>query len=170
MAREGKGLAPLFLPGTVRLPTPFPSLGDLEIDQGGAELRMGFAEGAPVEKRDLFVVHRRFEPSTNVWWIIPVEHVSAVLWTYSDRLDWDKADWLFGPAVRELPPLRDGKAAKGIVCVLENAPVLMRLEFGKTAIESAHYPIPGWPGCDPCEDESFSWQRIMVGQGGGKGG
>ncbi|MHC4177713.1 MAG: hypothetical protein ACYSWU_09405 [Planctomycetota bacterium] len=159
MPLKDKGLAALFLPGTIALPSPFPSVGDVEIkkDGEGAELRDG-------ERGVLLTVRRRFEPSTEVCWTMLVERVSAILLTNGAELESDGAEWLFGPDVAKLQSVKGTNPAKGIVYVPENAPVLMRVEFGTTASESMDFPVPGLGGCDPCEDRSFSYQRVMAGQ------
>jgi hypothetical protein len=74
--------------------------------------------------------------------------------------------------VPKLKSFLEAKVAKGIVFVPEDAPVLMRIEFGTTASESADYPIPGLMreavhGCDPCcgcdPSPDFSYESIMEG-------
>ncbi len=149
MPLKDQDLAPLFLPGTIRLPSPFPAVGDLELQKEGAKYDGVERPGA------LLIVRRRIWPATKVSWTIRVECVSAILLTKGSKLVPAAAKWVFTPSVPKLKSIAAAKIAKGIVFVPEDAPVLMRLEFGTTASESADYPIPGLMrgerrGCDPC--------------------
>ena len=164
MSLKDKDLAPLFLPGTIAFPPPFPAVGELEIQEDGAE----FEKAEPCA---LVIVRRRVRPSTKVSWIILVDHVSAIVVTSSkgDELDPATARWHFGPSVRRLKSPVEGKTLKGIVYVPEDAPVMMRLEFGQTASEIIDYPIPGVTecSCDPCSCcnpcccPTFSYENVM---------
>ncbi len=150
MSLTDEDLAPLFLPGTIPLPSPHPAVGDVELEE--------VHEPGP-----LVVVRRRVWPSTRVSWAILADRVSAILVTKSNNSVHDT--WLFGSSVPErLKSLAHGKAVKGIVFVPEDAPVLMRIEFGKTASECADYPIPGLMGggCDPCVTGAFSYESVML--------
>ena len=157
MQLKDDDLAPLFLPGMIRLPSPFPAVGVVEIQEGATQFRGVEERGA------LLIVRRRIWPSTKVCWIIRVELVSAILLTKGDELDPGKATWLFGPSVPKLKSLAGEEASKGIVFVPEEAPVLMRVEFGTTASDSADYPIPGlMRHCDPCDhSRTFSYESTM---------
>jgi hypothetical protein len=158
MPLTDKDLAPLFLPGTIPLPSPFPAVGDLELVGVGEKFK------GVDDPSKLVIVRRRIAPMTKVCWTILVEHVSAVLLTNGDELDCERAEWLFGSSVPILKRLIEEKARKGIVYVPEDAPVLMGVEFGTTASESASYPIPGMVGpCDHCHCHTFSYERIMGG-------
>ena len=166
MPLTDEDLAPLFLPNTIRLPSPFPAVGDLELQEDGARYQGVEAPGA------LLIVRRRVWPGTKVCWTIRVECVSAILLTYGCELDHATATWLFTPSVPKLKSIVDANDLKGIVFVPEDAPVLMRLEFGLTAGESADYPIPGWMRiCDPCccgeTASGFSHESVMSGLGKG---
>ena len=164
MQLTNEDLAPLFLPGTICLPSPFPAVGDLVLQKRGATYQGVEKPGA------LLIVRRRIWPATKVCWTIRVECVSAILLTKGPKLDRATAKWAFAPSV---PKLKSGKPAKGIVFVPEDAPVLMRVEFGTTASEGADYPIPGLMrgqdrGCDPCccgcdPSLGFSYESIMEG-------
>jgi hypothetical protein len=176
MPLTDEDLAPLFLPGTIRLPSPFPAVGDLQLVKEGAKYRGVEKPGA------VLIVRRRIWPATKVSWTIRVECVSAILLTKCSKLDRATATWLFTPSVPKLKSIVQGKSAKGIVFVPEDAPVLMRIEFGTTASESADYPIPGLMGgqirgcdpcnccgCDPCRGgnpcSGFSYGSVMEGEG-----
>ena len=157
MPLTNEDLAPLYLPGTIRLPSPFPAVGDLDLQENGAQYPGVEALGA------LLVVRHRIWPSTKVCWTIRVELVSAILLTEGDKLDCATAKWVFTPSVPKLRSLPEASILKGIVFVPENAPVMMRIEMGTTASESADYPIHGWlGGCDPCK-KVFSYESTMGG-------
>jgi hypothetical protein len=157
MSPSDEDLAPLFISGTIRLPSPFPAVGELEIRENGAAHCKDNGFGA------LLIVRRRVWPSTKVCWTMRAECVSAILLTKGDELDYATAKWVFAPSVPKLGSIAETKVPRGIVFVPENTPVLMRIEFGTTASESADYPIPGpVGGCDP-HSPSFSYESVMAG-------
>ena len=157
MPLTDEDLAPLFLPGTIRLPSPFPTIGELELQEDGAHYRGVEKPGA------LLIVRRRIRPSTKVCWTIRVECVSAILLTKGDELDYATATWIFTPSVPKLKSLAEAEVPKGIVFVPEDAPVLMCIEFGATASECADCPVPGLSMtiCDPCHCSTFSYESTM---------
>jgi len=164
MSLSDKDLIPLFVPGTICLPSPFPAIGELDILKDGAIYPEPTAPGT------LLTVSHRTWPSTNissavVTWTIRVELVSAVLLTTGDELDCATATWVFTPSVPNLKSIAGGTAPKGIVFVPKEAPVLMRIELGTTASASAKYQLPGEKGCcDPCCDRRpFSFESVMGG-------
>jgi hypothetical protein len=160
-------LIEIHLAGTVALPGPYPESGRIKLQHEGYKLK-------GEEKASGYVrLEYRVSPKRTVVRIIPMEHVSAILWTSQDKtLGVETGDWWLGSEVINLRPKKGGKppkgpdvkpqgdqteqtsasgAAGGIVFVQETAPVLLQIEMGVTAAESLETDGMD-PGvrCDPC--------------------
>jgi hypothetical protein len=136
----------LFIPGTTRLPSPFPAIGKLEVIDDQLPLPGGEKLGARL------VVSRRIAPHLTVRWTVLVDNVSAILVTGGNEPDFDKDTWLFSPSVRTLSlAAKKEENWKGIVFVPEGAPVLMSVDVGATASESEDHLSALMRHCDdPC--------------------
>ena len=146
-------LIEIHLAGTVALPGPYPESGHIKLQHEGYKLK-----GA--EKASGYVrLEYRISPKRTVVRIIPMEHVSAILWTSADRtLGIEAGDWWLGSEVTYFRPKKASKPlkgqdvkqqgdqanqaaatlreARGVVFVQETAPMLLQLEVGVTAAES----------------------------------
>jgi hypothetical protein len=131
------------LAGTVALPCPFPEVGKLTL------LPKGFAYvGAEGETTsDLVLIEHEHSHRVTITRYVLLDDVYAVLFAPIDRPT--GGDWHFGPEIgRELAARssrKDPSKLMGIAYVREQAPVLMRVDVGMTAAESAEYYPPG-PG------------------------
>jgi hypothetical protein len=153
------------LAGTVAIPSPFPEVGRLSLLPGGLAYHYATADQA----FPLVAVEHYQSRRVTITRYVDLRDVAAVRFAtcVSPALDSNEG-WYFGPEVpRELEARSNTNKpslAMGIVFVRENAPVLMRVETGMTAAESAEFypPVPGersdahyqlhtgfaWSGCD----------------------
>ena len=124
-------LRALSLASTVPVPATFPELGLISIVESGTG-HNGTAKIVNVEH----IISPRLKISRSFF----MEDVTAVfLPENTNDVDFNRGDWLLESDVRHA----DGKS--GIAYVREDARVLMQVEVGMTAAESAEYypPLPG---------------------------
>ena len=135
-------LQSLHLAGTVVLPTPFPEVGTLCFRPGA--LKYGTGASEPV---DLLVVEHEQSNRLTVLRTVRLQDVAAVMFCRAlpPALGAD-GEWRFGPevvaALEDRSNRNDASLLRGIVYVREQAPVLMQVEVGMTAAESAEYYPP----------------------------
>ncbi|HKD38580.1 MAG TPA: hypothetical protein VKB78_17330 [Pirellulales bacterium] len=136
----------LYLPGTVALPSPFPTVGHIWLQS--PKLMAGLED----EETELVAIGTSVSPTTTIVRYVHVEHVSAILFLdkvsegeESNSIDWKKG--FFSPS---LDDIKRGLANsnRAIVYVPESAPVITQAIFGQTAAESAEYV--GWR-LGPCD-------------------
>jgi hypothetical protein len=146
------------LAGTVPVPSPFPEVGRITLVPGG--LVYGRMAGEPV-REDLVVIDHAQSNRLLVRRRVLLRDVAAVVFA---PLDACEDNWYFGPEIGgEL-----GARAKqgrddlllGIAYVREQAPVLMQVEVGMTAAESAeYYPPP----VGEATDDHYALQAVALG-------
>ncbi|HEV2972392.1 MAG TPA: hypothetical protein VGY55_20635 [Pirellulales bacterium] len=132
-------MAALFLPGTVALPSPFPTVGTVWLPSPDFECMPGISKGT-----ELIAIGKSTPPSASIVRYVRVEHVAAIFLLHdtcaeaTDAVDWKHGNWLYKPSSDDL---RRELAARSraIVYVPENAPVMTQAVFGATAAESAEY-------------------------------
>jgi hypothetical protein len=127
------------LAGTVPVPSPFPEVGRLVLVPGG--LAYGETGGPPVQE-DLVVIEHLQSNRLLIRRSVLLRDVAAVVFVPVDKDD----HWFFGPEVgKELEARSNSNRddlLTGIAYVREQAPVLMQVEVGMTAAESAEYYPP----------------------------
>ncbi len=140
----------LFLPGTVALPSPFPTVGKLWLPSTEFEHLPGIPKGTK-----LIAIGNAIPPSRTIVRYVRLEHVSAVYFPddtcgadESEVGDWKPENWLFAPTILDLQGAL-AKSNRAIVYVPEHAPVMTQAVFGLTAAESAEYIHPDLTRCDP---------------------
>jgi hypothetical protein len=142
MADEFKAfpMSALYLPGTVALPSPFPTVGRIWLPQTDMERMPGIVNGT-----DLVAIGNLVPPTSSIVRYILIEHISAIFLLsdpangdWSEPLDWNKGSWLYSPNVGVV---RDavGPHSRAIIYVPESAPVMTQWVFGATAADSAEY-------------------------------
>jgi hypothetical protein len=133
-------LRSLSLAGTVAIPSPFPELGKIFLQAGGVIYQGASGEAT---REDLVVIEHMQSHRVTVTRRVFLRDVAAVAFC---PLDTSMKNWYFGPEiVRELRARSNSNNADlmmGIAYVRETAPVLMDVEVGMTAAESAEYYPP----------------------------
>ncbi len=131
-------MASLFLPGTVALPSPFPTVGHIWLPT---------LKQLPGIERDteLVAIGASLPPTTTIVRYVQAKFISAIflLDKSSDAEDsgsikWNKGTWLFAPSFEQIGDALS-KKNRAIVYVPESAPVMTQGVFGQTAAESAEY-------------------------------
>jgi hypothetical protein len=145
-------------PGTVVLPSPFPQLGDVWVDK--KDLQTSSEKSMNVE---LLAVGMKRSDSTTIVRFIRPEHVSAIFLPETTvDCDCEKGIWLLSgfeekeplltrlQNAKELSDNRPSKRVKGLVFVLEGAPIVTQIVFGSSASFSAEFEFLQDPhcGCD----------------------
>jgi hypothetical protein len=129
------------LAGTVALPSPFPEVGRLSLVPGGVSYHSAKGDC----DLDLVAVEHCQSNRVTITRYVALGDVTAVLFAVSPTHFSDK-DWYFGPEIVAQLETRSSTNAPtvcmGIVYVREQAPILMRVEVGMTAAESAEYYPP----------------------------
>ena len=135
-------LRSFYLAGTVSIPSPFPEVGILSLAKFDSA---GTGRAVPGFLRIEHVQSPRLVVARNVL----VDDVQALfLPDDPDNPDLSRGTWFSGPGTRKkwLAKMKrpSSRPVHGIVYVHENARVLMQVEVGMTAAESAEYypPIP----------------------------
>jgi hypothetical protein len=140
-------MASLFLPGTVALPSPFPTVGHIWL-QSAKQM-----SGLEHEETELVGIGVSIPPTTTIVRYVQVKFVSAIFLLNkpydaegSAPIDWSHGTWLFPPKLHE----GLAKTSRGIVYVPESAPVMTQRVVGQTAAESAEHFSIQWSRCDCC--------------------
>ncbi len=133
-------LRSLSLSGTVALPSPYPELGKISLQPGGVIYHGAKGESA---QEDLVVIEHVQSNRVTITRRVFLQDVRAVaFWP----LDATPNNWFFGPEIaRELRARTNANNCElmmGIAYVRESASVLMEVEVGMTAAESAEYYPP----------------------------
>lgn len=129
------------LAGTVPLPSPFPEVGRLSL-RSSVPTGDGTAASSP---QDMLVLEHVQSHRLTVVRYVRLEDVTAVLFCPPGAaLDAAEENWFFGGEIGPEVAARAGDPARqtGIAYVRESAPVLMQVEVGMTAAESAEYYPP----------------------------
>ncbi|MGE3819903.1 MAG: hypothetical protein AB7I30_10735 [Isosphaeraceae bacterium] len=140
----------LLLGGTVRFPSPAPAHGTLSIIVGGGD------PSAPSDPSDLFLkISHGISPKLTIVRVIRLTDVRAAFGEFptSKANDTSQARFLTASELATLaldfvichPPENDQPvvwARPAALFVSETAPVLMTVEMGLTAVESAEYHPP----------------------------
>jgi hypothetical protein len=131
------------LAGTVVLPSPFPEVGRLFLVPGGLKYPLA-NEGHPL---DLLAIEHCQSNRVTITRYVALRDVSAVLFAVSiTPTRHSEEGWFFGPEILCQLEARSNDnepgLCMGIAYVRENAAVLMRVEVGMTAAESAEYYPP----------------------------
>jgi hypothetical protein len=133
-------LRTLSLAGTVALPSPFPELGKLSLQAGGVSYNGSKGETG---REDLIVIEHVQSNRVIITRRVLLREVTAVAFC---PIDATTKNWYFGSEIaRELRARsnsNDLDLMMGIAYVRESAPVLMEVEVGMTAAESAEYYPP----------------------------
>ena len=141
MLQSRDQLRAFFLADTVPIPSPFPALGRISFELHAGEQR----ESAEKVALDTLRVEYRQSPRVMIARTVLVEDVQAVF-VPEDGGNVDLLDggWYFRPEIKSslLACLSENLETTGIVYVRESAPVLMQVEVGMTAAESAEYYPP----------------------------
>src|SRR5258708_3914147 len=135
----------LYLPGTVALPSPFPTVGQVWLPSPDFECMPGLLKERHLH---LLAIGNLIPPSRSIVRFVRLEHISAVFLLDgtsdaddSEAVNWKQGEWLYAPSLEQLKgKLKPGSRA--IVYVPENAPVMTQTVFGATAAESAEYIHP----------------------------
>jgi hypothetical protein len=131
------------LAGTVALPSPYPELGRLSLIPGGLK----YGDDDEGDGIDLVAVEHRQSSRVTITRYVALDDVKAVLFTTGAcPAQLADGDWYFGPEVARTLEARsndnDPSLCMGILYARESAPVIMRVEAGMTAAESAEYYPP----------------------------
>jgi hypothetical protein len=129
------------LAGTVALPSPFPETARLSLRP------CGLAYGPKVGADDLVVIEHEQSNRVTVARSVRLADVAAVLFSRPlPPVRAGEGEWNFGPevavALEERAALSDPALLEGIAYVRESAPVLMQVEVGMAAAESAEFYPP----------------------------
>jgi hypothetical protein len=128
--------ASLYLPGTVALPSPFPTFGNLWLPS---------AKQLPGSEKEteMVAIGASIPPTTTIVRYVQAKFISAIFYLEkassaepSGSIDWSQGQWLFSPTYDQLRDLL-GKMRRVIVYVPESAPVMTQTVCGQTAAESA---------------------------------
>jgi hypothetical protein len=134
----------LYLPGTVALPSPFPTLGKVWLPPKD----FAHLPGLP-EKTVLVAIQAMVRPHTTIIRYVRAEFIAAMFvpekeYAAGDSVvDWEEGKWHYAPDVHDLL----AKPRHAIVYLPESAPVMTQSVFGATAAESAEHLADLW-GCD----------------------
>jgi hypothetical protein len=137
----------LYLPGTVALPSPFPTLGTVWLPPAD------FANLPDLPERTVLVaIQTKVRPHTTIVRYVRA-NVIAAMFVLNDPdaaeesvVNWETGNWHYAPEVDEIRKVF-AKPRKAILYLPENAPVMTQSVFGATAAESAEYLGHLW-GCD----------------------
>lgn len=126
------------LAGTVPIPCPFPEVGKLSLVPGG----LVYGKTREPAQEDVVVIEHLQSNRLLVRRSVLLRDVAAVVFLPIDRDD----SWFFGPEIgKELEARANcnrDDLLLGIAYAREHAPVLMQVEVGMTAAESAEYYPP----------------------------
>jgi hypothetical protein len=150
-AKNRSAAQSMLLAGTIPFPTIFPELGLLTYSESGIDLP-GPAQG---RKKPTVTVEQLLSPRLTIWRIFFAEDVAAVFLPEDEKqVRLADGEWLLGG---EIKALKKSGPARGIVYVRETAPVLLHMQVGMTAAESAEYypPLP--------DDRSINHYRLRSG-------
>jgi hypothetical protein len=141
-------MASLYLPGTVALPSPFPTVGTVWLPPPDSEHIPGLNKGTEV-----LAIGALAPPHSTIVRYVRTQFISA-MFLLNERSDaeefvvnWKHGKWLYTPSYEDL---REKLASKNraIVYVPESAPVMTHTVFGATAAESAEYLGFQMSSCD----------------------
>jgi hypothetical protein len=136
----------LALAGTVPVPTPYPEVGRLSLVPGG----LVYDRTREQVQEDLVVIEHLQSNRVLVRRSLLLRDLAAVVFVPVDRGE----NWFFGPEIgKELAARSNSNRddlLMGIAYAREQAPVLLEVEVGMTAAESAEYypPAVGEPTDD----------------------
>jgi hypothetical protein len=143
-------MSALYLPGTVALPSPFPTVGKVWLPPPDLKHMPGITKAI-----DLIAIGHLVPPSRSIVRYVRVEHISAMFLLddkcgadESEVVNWNHGNWLYAPNLKDLQDAIKPHS-RAIVYVPESAPVMTQTVFGATAAESAeclHYLATS---CDP---------------------
>jgi hypothetical protein len=126
------------LAGTVPVPTPFPEVGKLSLVPGG----LVYGKTREPFQEDVVVIEHLQSNRVLVRRSVLLRDLAAVVFLPIDRDD----SWFFGPEIGKELEARSNcnrdDLLLGIAYAREHAPVLMQVEVGMTAAESAEYYPP----------------------------
>jgi hypothetical protein len=130
------------LAGTVALPSPYPEVGYLFLVSGGLHYQSAKSK---LPSLDLVAIEHCQSNRVTITRYVALHDVMAVLLSGCPNPDSDR-DWYFGPEIAPQLEARSTVDAShlcvGIAYVREQAPILMKVEVGLTAAESAEYYPP----------------------------
>jgi hypothetical protein len=133
-------LRSLSLAGTVALPSPFPEVGKICLQPGGVIYQGANGESA---REDLVVIEHVQSNRVTIIRRVFLRDVAAAAFC---PIDESTNNWHFGPEIGRVLRARsnsnNGGLMMGIAYVRETAPVLMEVQVGMTAAESAEYYPP----------------------------
>jgi hypothetical protein len=144
------------LAGTVAVPSPFPAVGELRYASDPVPSGP-VTDPAALGRSVYLTVSHRISPRLTITRTIPVDKVTAIFLPDDQQsVDLSCGRWLLAPDVLADVNYRLGKPRSrskddrwflgcGIVYVPESAGLLLQVEVGMTAAESAEYypPLPG---------------------------
>jgi hypothetical protein len=124
--------ASLHLPGTVALPSPFPTLGHLWLP---SSKQMPGLE----DETELVAIGVSHPPSSTIVRYVQAKFIAAVFMADEGSddeeetpINWKHGTWLFSPKYGDIK-----ETTRAIIYVPESAPVITKSVFGQTAAESA---------------------------------
>jgi hypothetical protein len=127
----------LYLPGTVALPSPFPTVGHIWL-QSPKQMA-----GLEDEETELVAIGASVPPTTTIVRYVQVKLISAIFFfdktsegEDSNSINWKKG--IFSPCLHDIKKGLEN-STRAIVYVPESAPVMTQAVFGQTAAESAEY-------------------------------
>jgi hypothetical protein len=168
-------LRALHLAGTVPVPSPYPEVGRISLRPGA----LGYECAGEGTAGDLVAVEHRQTSRVTVTRLVRLEDVAALVLLRRARRCRRAAVWYYGPEIRVVLEEQCNANAPGlvtgIVYVRESAQVVMQVEVGMTAAESAeyyppvvgersdaHYGLGTWPvDCDYAKDCDSKPHRTM---------
>jgi hypothetical protein len=139
--------ASLYLPGTVALPSPFPTLGTVWLPPED------FANLPDLPKGTVLVaIQATARPHTTIVRYVRADLIAAIFVLKKPSaeesvVNWKDGDWHYAPDVDCLRKQILVAPRQAIVYLPENAPVMTQSVFGATAAESAEHLGHLW-GCD----------------------
>jgi hypothetical protein len=149
---EAFPMSALYLPGTVALPSPFPTVGRVWLPSPDFECMPGLLKKHHLH---LLAIGNLVPPSRSIVRYVRVEHISAMFLLAgkgdadeTEAVNWNQGKWLYAPSLEDLKGQLKPKS-RAIVYVPENAPVMTQTVFGTTAAESAEYIHAFRTSCDP---------------------
>ena len=139
--------ASLYLPGTVALPSPFPTVGTVWLP------REGFANLPELPNGTVLVaIQSTARPHTTIVRYVRADLIAAIFVlkkasaAEESVVNWQEGDWHYAPHTDITKIL--AKPRRAIVYVPEQAPVMTQAVFGATAAESAEYLGYRFGPCD----------------------
>jgi hypothetical protein len=132
-------LVAFHVPGTVPFPSPFPEMGTISL----LPRALVYRESSDDPGQDLVLIEHVQSNRVTILRRVRLDDVAVVMFSSSDAT---QGVWFVGPqvarALRERSNGNDASLMRGIAYVHERAPVLMQVEVGMTAAESAEYYPP----------------------------